>query len=122
MGSRAVCASPILSLLDRVLRRLVVPRHPPTAHHVLPGHGSLGRRRLPAHAAFGSAHSRRSGTLPGRCTCSEWQRLGTKTSKNISHTYAVVKVPRSGNAKTLPPDVCIVRGRFLGSEPPPWCG
>ena len=36
-GSPAGCASPSLSLLARVLHRLVVPRHPPTAHHVLPG-------------------------------------------------------------------------------------
>jgi hypothetical protein len=44
MGSQPDCGSPILTLLVCVLRRLVVPRHPPPAHHVLPGHGSLGRR------------------------------------------------------------------------------
>ena len=37
MGSLRGCHSPILSLLPSVLHRLVVPRHPPTAHHVLPG-------------------------------------------------------------------------------------
>jgi hypothetical protein len=36
-GSPAGCASPVLSLLACVLRRLVVPRHPPTAQSVLPG-------------------------------------------------------------------------------------
>jgi hypothetical protein len=51
LGSTPDCGSPSLSLLVCVLHRLVVPRHPPTAHHVLPGHGSLGRRRLAPHAA-----------------------------------------------------------------------
>ncbi len=41
-GSRPDCGSPVVSLLVCVLRRLGVPRHPPTAHHVLPGHGALG--------------------------------------------------------------------------------
>ena len=36
-GSVRGCRSPSLSLLSSVLHRLVVPRHPPTAHHVLPG-------------------------------------------------------------------------------------
>ena len=36
-GSMRGCRSPSLSLLSSVLHRLVVPRHPPTAHHVLPG-------------------------------------------------------------------------------------
>ena len=31
------CRSPPLSPLSGVLHRLVVPRHPPTAHSVLPG-------------------------------------------------------------------------------------
>ncbi len=43
-GSRPDCGSPVVSLLVCVLHRLVVPRHPPPAHHVLPGHGSLGSR------------------------------------------------------------------------------
>ena len=43
-GSMPDCGSPVVSLLVCVLRRLVVPRHPPTALHVLPGHGSLGGR------------------------------------------------------------------------------
>jgi hypothetical protein len=47
MGSRPDCGSSIVSLLVCVLRRLVVPRHPPTAHHVLPGHGVLGGRGVP---------------------------------------------------------------------------
>src|SRR5919199_369350 len=38
-GSRPDCGSPVLALLVCVLRRLVVPRHPPPAYHVLPGHG-----------------------------------------------------------------------------------
>lgn len=42
MGSQPDSGSSILTLLVSVLRRLVVPRHPPTAHHVLPGHRSLG--------------------------------------------------------------------------------
>jgi hypothetical protein len=37
VGSQCRCHSPTLSRLSRVLHRLVVPRHPPTAHHVLPG-------------------------------------------------------------------------------------
>src|SRR5687768_8595798 len=50
MGSRPDCGSSIVSLLVCVLRRLVVPRHPPTAHHVLPGHGVLGGRgQCPRH-------------------------------------------------------------------------
>ncbi len=36
-GSTRGCRSPSLSLLSSVLHRLVVPRHPPTAHSVLPG-------------------------------------------------------------------------------------
>ena len=51
MGSRPDCGSSIVSLLVCVLRRLVVPRHPPTAHHVLPGHGVLGGRGVPCWAA-----------------------------------------------------------------------
>ena len=51
MGSRPDCGSSIVSLLVCVLRRLVVPRHPPTAHHVLPGHGVLGGRGVPVWAA-----------------------------------------------------------------------
>ncbi len=43
-GSRPDCGSPVVSLLVCVLHRLVVPRHPPPAHHVLPGHGVLGSR------------------------------------------------------------------------------
>ncbi len=43
-GSMRGCRSPSLSLLSSVLHRLVVPRHPPTAHHVLPGHGFLDGR------------------------------------------------------------------------------
>ena len=54
LGSTPDCGSPSLSLLVCVLHRLVVPRHPPTAHHVLPGHGSLGGREL----------------SPRRCACS----------------------------------------------------
>ena len=45
-GSQPDCGSPVVSLLVYVLRRLIVPRHPPTAHHVLPGHGSLGARGM----------------------------------------------------------------------------
>src|SRR4028118_227817 len=37
MGSMRGCRSPILSPLTGVRRRLVVPRHPPTAHSFLPG-------------------------------------------------------------------------------------
>jgi hypothetical protein len=40
--SRPGCGSLLLSLLACVLHRLVVPRHPPTAHHVLPGLWFLG--------------------------------------------------------------------------------
>jgi hypothetical protein len=43
-GSQPDCGSPCVSLLVCVLHRLVVPRHPPTAHHVLPGSGVLGGR------------------------------------------------------------------------------
>lgn len=42
MGSVRGCRSPILSPLTGVLHRLVVPRHPPTAHSVLPGLWKLG--------------------------------------------------------------------------------
>ncbi len=50
-GSQPDCGSPVVSLLVYVLRRLIVPRHPPTAHHVLPGHGSLGARGILPHDA-----------------------------------------------------------------------
>jgi hypothetical protein len=43
-GSQPDCGSPVVSVLVSVLHRLIVPRHPPTALHVLPGHGSLGAR------------------------------------------------------------------------------
>jgi hypothetical protein len=51
-GSQPDCGSPVVSLLVYVLRRLIVPRHPPTAHHVLPGHGSLGARGILPHDAL----------------------------------------------------------------------
>src|SRR4028118_1509422 len=51
-GSQPDCGSPVVSLLVYVLHRLIVPRHPPTAHHVLPGHGSLGARGILPHDAL----------------------------------------------------------------------
>jgi hypothetical protein len=96
MGSRPDCGSSIVSLLVCVLRRLVVPRHPPTAHHVLPGHGVLGgREQCPRH---------RMALQAGFHCC--------RPSKNdhnslmYSQTDEVGKVLRSGNAEPLPPDVC----------------
>jgi hypothetical protein len=59
-GSQPDSGSPVVSLRVYVLHRLIVPRHPPTAHHVLPGHGSLGARgSLPTThcSAFGQHHS-----------------------------------------------------------------
>ena len=50
------CRSPILSPLTGVRRRLVVPRHPPTAHSVLPGLWTLGSTCMPhvcsVHATY----------------------------------------------------------------------
>src|SRR5919199_1745746 len=54
-GSGPDCGSPVVSLLVCVLRRLVVPRHPPPAYRVLPGHGSLGKRvQRTRHNCFSS--------------------------------------------------------------------
>jgi hypothetical protein len=39
-GSKPDCGSPGVSLLVCVLHRLVVPRHPPTAYHILPDQAS----------------------------------------------------------------------------------
>src|SRR3712207_501753 len=99
MGSRAVCASPIFSLLDRVLHRLVVPRHPPTAHHVLPGHGSLGRRRLaPLAVVLGSVRSYGTYTpsLASRWTLAGRRSIPNRSPQRLNHaTYELGKVLRA---------------------------
>ncbi len=88
MGSRPDCGSSIVSLLVCVLHRLVVPRHPPTAHHVLPGHGVLGGR--------------------GQCPRHRWRWRSqsflqtTKDDHKYSQTDELGKVRRSGNAKPCP--------------------
>src|ERR671933_3089654 len=54
-GSMPDCGPPVVALLVCVLRRLVVPRHPPPAYRVLPGHGSLGKRvQRTRHNCFSS--------------------------------------------------------------------
>ena len=60
-GSQPDCGSPVVSLLVYVLHRLIVPRHPPPAHHVLPGHGSLGARGILPRRSYSVSlsHSRR---------------------------------------------------------------
>src|SRR5688572_22963948 len=64
-GSQPDCGSPVVSLLVCVLHRLGVPRHPPTAHHVLPGHGLLGGHGpCPRHVLARSSLAR--GTPSGR--------------------------------------------------------
>jgi hypothetical protein len=87
-GSKPDCGSPGVSLLVCVLHRLVVPRHPPTAYHILPGHGLLGCR----------------GQRPQRL----WLGTSTYHGRYVNNdlyiaTYELVKVHRSGEAISLIP-------------------
>ena len=53
VGSMRGCRSPTLTPLTGVLHRLVVPRHPPSAHHVLPDHRIARQHRFLRCARYG---------------------------------------------------------------------
>ena len=112
-GSQPDCGSPVVSLLVYVLRRLIVPRHPPTAHHVLPGHGSLGARGILPHDAKTRYHNTHRKHLPVMC-----DQYNKQKEDNIAHQsqkYVLGKV-RLLRKQTLPSDVCIVCSRSVSAE------
>ncbi len=104
-GSQPDCGSPVVSLLVYVLHRLIVPRHPPTAHHVLPGHGSLGARGILPHDAFTRYHN--THRTHRRCGVRLKQLTKRFFVANQSQKYVLGKV-RLLRKQTLPSDVCIV--------------
>ena len=128
-GSQPDCGSPVVSLLVYVLHRLIVPRHPPTAHHVLPGHGSLGARgMLPHDAMLGIAtHTGRivlccANNKQKEKNCLRISKDGqTGFVANQSQKYVVGKV-RLLRKQTLPSDVCIVCSGHSSVTEPQRCG
>ena len=111
-GSQPDCGSPVVSLLVYVLHRLIVPRHPPTAHHVLPGHGSLGARgMLPTTLLLGWCGYDGSIFQPQH-NCNKQKEDNVA---NQSQKYVLGKV-RLLRKQTLPSDVCIVCSRSFSAE------
>jgi hypothetical protein len=93
-GSKPDCGSPGVSLLVCVLHRLVVPRHPPTAYHILPGHGLLGcRGQRPQRLWLGTS------TLHGRYVIMIY----------ISQHMNLLRYIAQEKRLALSPDVCNVR-------------